>query len=424
MASGKINATSVNLREDPASDSQVLTVLVKDTNIDTIVPNLDGVWTLVSVTTDGILRVGWVQSQFITLATVTPPGPSGHDGTTPVQDGTLLRGDGSFSFTAVVSGNDIVVRDVTSTWFGGTDDPNDNGRTASGLSTRDNPDLIGCALPMDGAGSPRTNGSPIPKLPYLTTMVSVTNKKNNMTLSVKLIDLGPAKPPASHHALDLTKAAFRALGGDPDDGVMRVDYSIIGGARHLPGDGGGSVGRNETGGTVHDDRDPHHGQSHDVAKPLIKQFIPSPNFSSRNGRTIDMVVMHYTDGGSAQGAINRFLDPREQVSAHYIIERNGDIIQMVNDSEKAWHAKAANPRSIGIEHVALPGQNMAPAQQESSIALVRWLVATYDIDTDNIKGHRFAPGNIDTTDCPDHLFGEKNEQAVKDWVAEHIAMTA
>lgn len=420
MAIGKINTTSVNLRVAPASDSEILTVLVKDTDVDTRLPSEDGTWTLVFATVNSIMRIGWVQSQFITVGGVTPPPGGG----TLIQDGTLLRGDGSFSFTAVVSGNDIVVNDVTSTWFGGNDDPNDNGQTASGLSTRDNPDLVGCALPMDRAGSPRTDGSPIPKLPYLSTMVSVTNRKNNMTLSVKLIDLGPAKPPASRHALDLTKAAFKALGGNPDDGVMRVDYTIVGGARHLPGSGGGSVGRFDHGGSVHGDRDPHHGQAHDVEKPLIKQFIASPNFNSRNGTKIDMIVMHYTAGSTAQGAINRFLDPREQVSAHYIIERNGDIFQMVNDSEKAWHAKSANPRSIGIEHVAVGDARMTLPQQDSSVALVRWLVATYDIPLANIRGHRFAPGNEGTTDCPNHLFGEKTEQAIRNWVAEHIEVTA
>lgn len=422
MPSGKINATSANLRADAANDSQIETVLVRDTDVETMVASADGLWTLISVTSGGVLWVGWVQSQFITIGAAPPSHPM--DGNvTPIQDGTLLRGDGSFSFTAVVSGNDIVVRDVTSTWFGGPDDPSDNGLTASGLSTRDHPDLIGCALPMDGAGSPRTNGSPIPKLPYLTTMVSVTNKKNNMTLSVKLIDLGPAKPPASHHALDLTKAAFQALGGNPDDGVMKVDYKIVGAALHLPSSGG-SAGRSDgTGGLSASDRDPHHGD--DLVKPVIKQFIRSPNFGSRNGTAIDTIVMHYTDGHSAGDAINRFLNPHEQVSAHYIIERNGDIFQMVNDSEKAWHAKALmNPRSIGIEHVAMPGQQMTSDQEASSIALVRWLVATYDIPVERIFGHRFSPGNVDTTDCPAELFGAANEQAVRDWVAEHIAVTA
>jgi hypothetical protein len=253
-------------------------------------------------------------------------------------------------------------------------------------------------------------------------MVAVTNRKNNMTLSVKLIDLGPSKFAGSRAALDLTKAAFRALGGNPDDGTMRVDYAIVGGARHVPGGGGGSAGRSDGTGSAMGDRDEHHGQAHNIEKPLIKQFIQSPNFSSRNSTPIDMIVMHYTAGSTAQGAINRFLNPHEQVSAHYIIERNGDIFQMVNDSEKAWHAKNANPRSIGIEHVAVQGQQMTSTQQAASVALVRWLVVTYDIPLANIKGHRFAPGNIDTTDCPDHLFGEKNEQAIKNWVEEHIAV--
>jgi hypothetical protein len=427
MGSGRINQPSVNLREAPASDAAVVTVVVKDTEVDIGTLSVDGQWTFVFAKVDGISIPGWVQSQFITAGAVAPPDPSGGDtspggGTTPTPDGTLLRGDGSFSFTAQVSGNDIVVRNVKSSWFGGPDDPSDSGQTASGLSTRANPNLIGCALPMDGFKNPRTNGSPIPRLPFLTTMVSVTNRKTNITLGVKLIDLGPAKPPSSHAALDLTKAAFVALGGNPDDGIMPVDYTIIGAAQHLPNPGGGSVGGSgKISGILVGDDDPDHGHGHEVDKPVIKEFIPSPNFGSRNGTKIDMIVMHYTDGSTALGAINRFKDPHEQVSAHYIIDRNGDIFQMVNDTERAFHAKAlANPRSIGIEHVAVPGQGMADAQLASSVALVRWLVVTYGIHPDKILGHRFSPGNVGTTDCPANLFGKANEQAVEDWVNEHI----
>jgi N-acetylmuramoyl-L-alanine amidase len=104
-----------------------------------------------------------------------------------------------------------------------------------------------------------------------------------------------------------------------------------------------------------------------------------------------MIVMHFTDGPSAQGAINRFLNPHEQVSAHYIIERDGTIFQMVRDSDKAWHAKDANSRSIGIEHVAVEGQQMAPAQETSSAALLKWLMATYDIKRSGIVGHLCVP---------------------------------
>ena len=99
------------------------------------------------------------------------------------------------------------------------------------------------------------------------------------------------------------------------------------------------------------------------------------------------------------------LDQASQVSARYIIDKNGDIFRMVEDSEKAWHAKSANSRSIGIEHVTGAGERMTPEQQESSVALIRWLMSAYDNRPDGITGHRFAPGNAGTTDCPDHLFG-------------------
>jgi hypothetical protein len=84
------------------------------------------------------------------------PGPTVPAPQPPLQ---LLRGDGSFKFTADIVGDDIAVSNVVSTWFGGPDDPSDSGRTASGISTRDNPGLLGCALPMDGFNNAATNGS-------------------------------------------------------------------------------------------------------------------------------------------------------------------------------------------------------------------------------------------------------------------------
>ena len=39
---------------------------------------------------------------------------------------------------------------AAATWFGGDDDPEDNGQTASGVPTKGNPTLLGCALPLNG----------------------------------------------------------------------------------------------------------------------------------------------------------------------------------------------------------------------------------------------------------------------------------
>ena len=147
-------------------------------------------------------------------------------------DPAVLRGDGRYGFTARVEGDDLVVRGVRATWFGGAHDPGDNGQTASGLSTRLHPDLLGCALPMSGYRL--THGSPLPDLPWLTTQVDIFRAANNRRVTVPLIDLGPAAPPHAHAAIDLTVAAFRALGGDPEEGSINVDFRVRNGALHLP----------------------------------------------------------------------------------------------------------------------------------------------------------------------------------------------
>jgi hypothetical protein len=156
-------------------------------------------------------------------------------------------------------------------------------------------------------------------------------------------------------------------------------------------------------------------------KPAIKSFIESPNYSSRNGASINMIVLHSTTVAAVDGTINWFLDPKSQVSAHYVVDKNGDIYQMVRDDRSAWHAKAINSRSIGIEHVGTADDRLTDAQSMASAQLVRWLAATYGIPAANVLGHRFAPCNEGTTDCPNHLFGDATEDAVVEWVNTNVA---
>src|SRR5262249_26037833 len=134
-----------------------------------------------------------------------------------------------------VEGNDLWVRDVKASWFGGPDDSEDSGETASGVNTRLHPDIVGCALPMNGFHLPSTDGSPIPKLPW-NTYVRVTNLKSNKTLSVPVIDLGPSLTAPSQAAIDLTETAFKQLGGKPAAGLMSVTYCIPGAAQFVPAD--------------------------------------------------------------------------------------------------------------------------------------------------------------------------------------------
>lgn len=148
----------------------------------------------------------------------------------PSQANLVLRGDGTWKWQATVEGNDIVVRNATATWFGGDDDPIDSGETASGIKTKGNPGLMGAALPMDGFPTVRsTKGSPIPKIPWRT---SIEVKANGKVATVPLIDIGPAK--SAGDQIDLTQAAFKYFAGNLRQGVLKgVEFRVIGGAKYV-----------------------------------------------------------------------------------------------------------------------------------------------------------------------------------------------
>ena len=362
----------------------------------------------------------WVEGQLVPIVATRVNGGA----IRPTQQDSILRGDGSFSFFAQIDGDDLVVENVKCTHFGGADDPMDDGRTASGLNTKDDPNILGCALPMDKAGTPKTDGSPIPFLKYKETHVVVKNRANSKTMKVPLIDLGPSKFANSRAAIDLTKAAFTALGAGLSAGVIRVDYRVLGGAKGIPRAqlGVGSIRRE--GQAVDDDAggDPDgHGSANENMKPPVITEFRSPNHSSRNTAVIDMIVAHCTEG-SLNSAINTFRDPGgRQVSAHYVIDRDGKIYQMVDDDRRANHCAGANVNSIGIEHVGSETQALAPEQEAASARLIQWLMAQYNIPAERVFGHDFAPGRQTNTSCPDHLFGPGHSQdLVRAWIAKNV----
>jgi N-acetyl-anhydromuramyl-L-alanine amidase AmpD len=139
-------------------------------------------------------------------------------------------------------------------------------------------------------------------------------------------------------------------------------------------------------------------------KPVIKQFIRSPNCSSRNvGTKIDKIVLHCTEGSLASALAEFQRSDSRKVSAHYVIDRNGDIYQMVNDADCANHCMGANSGSIGIEHVGSETDALAAPQAAASAALIRWLLQEHQIPRTNIFGHDFTPGysRPGGTSCPD-----------------------
>jgi len=130
----------------------------------------------------------------------------------------------------------------------------------------------------------------------------------------------------------------------------------------------------------------------------------SPNQSMRKGPKIDMVVIHATASDSYESSLDWMMNPKSQVSAHYLIGKDGKGCQLVKESKKAWHAGKSewlgeidcNNFSIGIELVNLnDGKDQYPDIQLSTLCvlLVDIMKAYPQITIDRIVGHnQIAPG--------------------------------
>ncbi len=125
---------------------------------------------------------------------------------------------------------------------------------------------------------------------------------------------------------------------------------------------------------------------------------PSPNFNDRK-LPVSMAVLHYTGMETAEAAIARLADPAAEVSAHYVVLEDGQVIRMVDEAKRAWHAGRAfwrgitdvNSASIGIE-IVNPGHEFGyrpfpEAQIDAVIELLGGIVARHKVTRGNVVGH-------------------------------------
>ncbi len=114
---------------------------------------------------------------------------------------------------------------------------------------------------------------------------------------------------------------------------------------------------------------------------------------------IDMLVLHYTGMENADVALARLCDAKADVSAHYVVDEDGTVLQLVDERNRAWHAGVAhwrgtsniNQRSVGIE-IVNPGhefgyRDFSEAQMISVIALCQDILSRHDIAARNVVGH-------------------------------------
>jgi N-acetylmuramoyl-L-alanine amidase len=133
-------------------------------------------------------------------------------------------------------------------------------------------------------------------------------------------------------------------------------------------------------------------------KPPVTN-APSPNFDDRKGMDIDTIIIHHTASNNGAADLAHLRDPKAEVSAHYMLDRDGKIYQLVGDQKRAWHAGKAelhgvptdvNGRSIGIE-IVNDGSGKTPfteAQYKSLTQLVGYLKQEYKVPMNNVLGHK------------------------------------
>jgi N-acetylmuramoyl-L-alanine amidase len=132
----------------------------------------------------------------------------------------------------------------------------------------------------------------------------------------------------------------------------------------------------------------------------------SPNFGPRAGASRpDMIILHYTGMKTGDAAEAWLCTPESQVSSHYLVHEDGRIVQMVRESDRAWHAGKSfwrgvtdiNSHSIGVE-IVNPGHEFGyrgfpPRQVAALIELCRGIVARHPIPPQRVLAHSdVAPG--------------------------------
>lgn len=135
----------------------------------------------------------------------------------------------------------------------------------------------------------------------------------------------------------------------------------------------------------------------------------SPNFNDRTDK-VKYLILHYTGMATGQAAIDRLCDEKYQVSAHYVIDDEGQVYALVDEEKRAWHAGASlfeghedlNDLSVGIElvnkghsyeafgvHPAYSGDYTAfpEPQMQSLISLSLAIIKRHDIKACHVIGH-------------------------------------
>jgi N-acetylmuramoyl-L-alanine amidase len=143
-----------------------------------------------------------------------------------------------------------------------------------------------------------------------------------------------------------------------------------------------------------------------IGSSLVNRTQASPNIEPRfDGKRVKTVVLHYTGMPSGQLAVEWLCNPASKVSCHYLVDADGTIVQMVDETMRAWHAGVSswhgeidvNSTSIGIE-IQNPGHSAgSPAfplpQMQRVAALTLDIMMRHGLHPSDVVAHSdIAPG--------------------------------
>ncbi|MDP9809640.1 N-acetylmuramoyl-L-alanine amidase [Rhizobium tibeticum] len=127
---------------------------------------------------------------------------------------------------------------------------------------------------------------------------------------------------------------------------------------------------------------------------------PSPNHGERaGGRKPDMILLHYTGMPTPDGALEWLCRDESQVSSHYFVSEAGEVLQLVPEERRAWHAGKSywqgetdiNSLSIGIEiaNAGHPGglPEYPQEQIQALVELCRDCGKRWSIAPERVLGH-------------------------------------
>ena len=129
--------------------------------------------------------------------------------------------------------------------------------------------------------------------------------------------------------------------------------------------------------------------------------VPSPNFDARRA---NLIVLHHTGSDSVSRALRALTSPERKVSSHYLIDREGTLIRLVDESARAWHAGKSwwggitdvNSVSIGIELDNDGSEPFPEVQIDALLKLLTEIRMRYPIPSANVVAHAdVAPSRKD-----------------------------